>query len=109
MNQNDQMRDLAQKIVDCVDARAIKDWDCLHMYLSEAAQMARQALADHVREATKMIAPTRLVRLTHEELAACVVLSDSYCEKENRWCVNSNKYAQAIMDAMEKINQGETK
>ena len=45
MNQNDQMRNLAQKVLDSVEARSIKDWDCLHMYLSEAAQMARQALA----------------------------------------------------------------
>lgn len=43
----------------------------------------------------------KLPRLTDEELAACVVLSDSFCDKENRWCVNSKKYANAIMEAME--------
>lgn len=94
MNQNDQMRDLAQKIVDCVDARAIKDWDCLHMYLSEAAQMARQALAE----------PAPLVRLTDEEVESEYCKADAYLMMTDHY--EFGLVANAIMAAMIEKNKG---
>lgn len=64
---NDKTRDLAQKVVDCAQARAIKDWDCLHMYLSEAAQMARQLMAGEPENHLPP-EPAQLPETQHEQL-----------------------------------------
>lgn len=93
MNQHDQMRNLAQKVVDCAEARAIKDWDCLHMYLSEAAQMARQALAAE---------PAPLVRLTTEEIFACFDKQNTGDDAQR----NVLYFAHAVMAAMIAKNGG---
>ena len=37
-------KSLAQMVINSSDARSLKDWDALHLYLSEAAQAAREII-----------------------------------------------------------------